>query len=277
MNGNGSLWRAQVAAILRLELKRTLFARRGWWMYLMFAMPVLLTFGHSFHELARGRWNCSIGEDGMIFATIFQLFYLKLAIFFGCLGIFSHLFRGPMLDKTLHYYFLAPVRREVVMAGKYLAGLTAAVVMFAGSASLAYIGILMHFGQGFRDFFWHGAGLEHMAWYAGVMALACVGYGAVFLAAGIMFRNPMLPAAVIMVWESINGYVPEMLQKFSVIFYLKSLCPVQVPFRGPLALIAVAAEPVPAWLAIPGVLVVSLLVLIYAAAQVSKMEVSYTE
>jgi ABC-type transport system involved in multi-copper enzyme maturation permease subunit len=274
---NWSLWRAQVAAILRLELKRTLFSRRGWWMYLMFAAPAMLTFAHSFHSMLRGRWNCTIGEDGMVFATIFQFFYLKLAVFFGCLGIFSNLFRGPVLDKTLHYYLLAPVRREVVLAGKYASGLFAAVILFGSSTALTYCGIFLHFGQGFRDFLWQGQGLSNLVWYLVVMALACVGYGAVFLAAGLMFRNPMLPGAVVMVWESINGFIPEMLQKFSVIFYLKSLCPVQVALPGPLALIAVVAEPAPAWLAIPGLLVVSLLVLLFAASKARRMEVIYTE
>jgi ABC-type transport system involved in multi-copper enzyme maturation permease subunit len=277
MSPHWKLWTAQTAAILRLEMKKTLFSRRGWWLYLLFAMPPLLTFAHSLHMISRGRWSCSIGEDSMVYATIFQLFYLKLAIFFGCLGIFSNLFRGEVLEKTLHLYLLAPVRREVLLAGKYLAGLIAAILMFGGSAMLAWFGMYLHFGQGFQDFLWRGPGLGHLGWYAVVMALACVGYGAVFLAAGVIFRNPMFPAAAVMVWESINGYLPEMLQKVSVIFYLKSLSPVDVPIRGPLALIAVVPEPAPAWLAIPGLLVVSLLVLIYAASKVREMEVSYSE
>src|SRR5690606_33520145 len=32
-----------------------------------------------------------------IFAAVFHHFYLRLAIFFGCLGIFMNLFRGEML------------------------------------------------------------------------------------------------------------------------------------------------------------------------------------
>jgi len=66
-----------------------------------------------------------LDKDRMIFAGIFQYFYLRLAIFFGCLGIFMNLFRGEMLDKTLHFWFLTPVRREVLLAGKYIAGLAA--------------------------------------------------------------------------------------------------------------------------------------------------------
>lgn len=277
MSGDWKLWSVQVAAILRMELRKTLFSRRGWWVYLLFAGPPLLTFAHSLFLMSRGRWGCTIGEDSMVYAGIFQFFYLRLAIFFGCLGIFSNLFRGEVLEKTLHLYLLAPVRREVLLAGKYLAGLIAALVVFGGSAVLAYIGIFLHFGPQFQDFLWRGPGLEHLGWYAVVMALASVGYGAVFLAAGMVFRNPLLPAAVVMVWEAINGYLPAMLQKVSVIFYLKSLAPVEVPLRGPLALIAVVADPVPAWLAIPGLLVVSLLVLIYAASKARELEVSYGE
>ena len=47
----------------------------------------------------------SIGDDSMVYAALFQFFYLRGAIFFGCVGIFSNLFRGEMLEKTLHYYY----------------------------------------------------------------------------------------------------------------------------------------------------------------------------
>jgi ABC-type transport system involved in multi-copper enzyme maturation permease subunit len=213
----------------------------------------------------------------MTYAAIFQFFYLRAVIFFGCLGIFGNLFRGEVLERTLHYYFLAPVRREVLMAGKYLAGLIAAVILFGSSAALAFIGMFLHFGPQFQEFLWRGPGLAQLGWYTTVTVLGCVGYGAVFLLAGVLFRNPMIAAAVVLVWEGINNFVPELLQKFSVIFYLKSLCPVQVPVRGPFALIAVIGEPVPAWLAIPGVLLVSFFLLFYAATRARQMEVSYTE
>ena len=76
-------------------------------------------------------------EDRAIFAGIFQYFYLRLAIFFGCLGIFMYLFRGEMSNRTLHFWFLAPARREVLLAGKYAAGLIASAAIFGGGALLA--------------------------------------------------------------------------------------------------------------------------------------------
>ena len=271
------LWRSQMAAILRLELRKTFFAKRAWWIYLLALGPVLITGAHSLIMLQHDRSAHPLAEDIMIFAGIFQLFYLRLGIFFGCVGIFSGLFRGEVLEKTLHYYFLAPVRREVLAAGKYVAGLAAATAFFAGSAVLSLLLITLHFGAEQQVFLFRQGGWKHVVWYAVISALACAGYGAVFLLMGLWFRNPMLPAAVVMVWEGLNPFLPALLKKFSVIFYLKSLCPVSVPAQDALAIFMVEAAPAPAWIAIPGLLGVVALVLAYAGYRVKRLEVSYTE
>jgi ABC-type transport system involved in multi-copper enzyme maturation permease subunit len=268
------LWRRQVAAILRLELKKSLLSKRAWWIYILALGPVLLTGLHSLLGRSSGH---TLAEDNMIYAGIFQLHFLRLGIFFGCVGIFSNLFRAEVLERTLHYYFLVPVRREVLAVSKYIAGLIAAVVFFGGSAVLSFLLISMHWGPLFQEYLSRGPGLAQMGWYALTATLACVGYGAVFLLTGVLFRNPMIPAAVVMVWENLNPFLPSVLKKFSVIFYLKSLCHVDIPIDGPLAVIAVVTEPTPAWLAIPGLLLVSALVLGYAAMQARKLEVSYSE
>jgi ABC-type transport system involved in multi-copper enzyme maturation permease subunit len=269
-----SLWGRQIAAILRLELKKSFFAKRGLWMYGLALGPMLLTVGHT---LTAGRAHCSIAEDSMIFAGIFQFFYLKFGIYFGCVAVFTNLFRGEVLERTMHYYFLAPVRREVLLAGKYLAALTASTVLFVGSVALAFLTVSMHFGEEYWNFIVHGPGLAQLGWYMLIAALGCVGYGAIFLVMGTLYRNPMIPAAVIMVWEGINGFLPPLLKKFSVIFYLKSLCPVDVPMPGGLALLALEADPAPAWLAIAGLLLVSMLILVLAARRLKKFQISYGE
>ena len=50
-------------------------------------------------------------------------------------------------------------------------------------------------------------------------ALACAGYGSVFLAVGLLYRNPIIPAAIVLVWESANVFVPPGLKTLSVIYY----------------------------------------------------------
>ena len=218
-------------------------------------------------------------EDRRIFAAIFQFFYLRLAIFFGCLGIFMNLFRGEMLDKTLHFWFLAPARRETLLAGKYLAGLIASVLIFTAGAALCFAAMVWPQDPAQVAAFWRGQGPSHLFWYAASAALGCVGYGSVFLAAGLLLRNPIIPAVVILSWESINGILPSMLQKLSVLYYVQSLCPVPAPMDpgAPLLirLLTAPAEPPSAAVAVFGLLGLTALVLWAASRAVKRLEINY--
>jgi len=271
------LWSRQIASVLRLEVKKSFLSRRALWIYLLACAPVLLTGGHTLHQMALSQSDCSVSVDTLVFAGIFQFFYLRLGIYFGCVGIFTNLFREEMLERTMHYYLLTPMRREVLLAGKYLAGLLASGILFSLSVAASYLLIAAHLGDEWREFLFAGQGMYQLAWYLVVTILACVGYGAVFVLAGLIFRNPMIPAAVIMVWEAANAFLPPILQRLSVTFYLKSLSPVEIPVKGPLALFAVNATPTPAWLAIPGLILVSLAILSWGSRRVRNLEISYTE
>jgi ABC-type transport system involved in multi-copper enzyme maturation permease subunit len=270
------LWQRQIAAVFRLEWRKTLLSRRGWWIYLLAAGPVAICLLHALLTSRRAHPRHSLGNDVQAFAMMFQLFYLRGAIFFGCMGIFASLFRGEMLEKTLHYYYLTPLRRESLVAGKYLAGLLAACSLFVPSvaASLLLIGSHDH---AYSDYLWRGPGLAQLGWYVLVTVLACVGYGAVFLACGLLFRNPMIPAAAVYVWENVNPFLPSLLQKISVISYLKGLCPVEVPLPPPLNVIVVDIDPTPVWIAVPGLLAVAALLVTYTAIAARRGEISYGE
>src|SRR5581483_10887064 len=362
-----------IKAVIRLELKKTFFARRGLWIYVIAALPVLLfvvyaiatstqqhrrsnVAGQSERPLhyqdllavkpgmtsqeviellgkppSRFHWTDTrpadhtadsekqaivevqqeefhysdgqndlyvrlsddkvesvniqegdnLGGDATMFAGVFQFFFLRLAVFFGCVGIFMNLFRGEILDRSLHFYFLAPIRREVLMAGKFLAGLLATCTIFVTSELLQTIAFVWHFPPVARDMYlYHNHGLEHALIYAGVTILACIGYGAFFLVAGMLFKNPILPTAAILIWEGINPFLPGILKQFSVIYYLKSLCPVDIqiaPGTSPvLALLISNSDPVSAPVAIVGLLVVALIALGASSFQVRRMEINYT-
>lgn len=271
------LWITQILAVLRLEIRKTFFSRRGFWIYCIALAPAILFTGHSIFQIKTGE-PCDFGQDTNIFATVFQLFFMRLAIFFGCVGIFMNLFRGEVLDRSLHYYFLAPIRREVLLAGKFLAGLIATSVIFTASTFLQFAGMYWHHGwRVTSDYLVNGNGASHLAAYLGITILGCIGYGSVFLGSGVMFRNPLIPAAVILVWESISSFLPSLLQKFSVIYYLKSLCPIQIdPHAGSFfSILSVTANPMPAYIAVPGLLLLAVLVLVISSFQVRKMEINY--
>lgn len=266
-----SLWIAQVLSILRLEARKRLLGRRSLLIYLLAGAPVLLFFLGTFVE-APPEAVQQLGGRGVLFAGIFRTLFLRLFIFFGCVGIFMNLFRGDVLEKTLHYYFLAPVRREVLAVGKYVSGVMTAFVLFGLSTGLSFV--LFYIPQGsleFKQFFFSGPGIGHLIAYLGVVLLACVGYGSVFLLMGLLFRNPILPAVFILGWESINFLLPSTLKKISVVYYLDSLCPVPIP-PGPITLLA---DPAPFWVAVPGLLTLTAVVLLLSGLRLRTMEVSY--
>ena len=165
------LWLKQIGAVVRLELQKTFFARRGLWIYLLALAPVGLFTLHTLVELhfrGMGRSTATLGQDTYVFAGVFQFFFLRLAIFFGCLGIFMNLFRGEMLDKSLHFYLLAPVRREVLLVGKYLAGLLAATVIFTSSTALQLAALLSRFDSAtISHFFNQSHGVSQILAYLG--------------------------------------------------------------------------------------------------------------
>jgi ABC-type transport system involved in multi-copper enzyme maturation permease subunit len=227
----------------------------------------------------RSRLLIDFNEDRETFAAVFHHFYLRLGIFFGCLGIFMNLFRGEMLDKTLHYWFLAPMRREVLLTGKYLAGLIAAVVIFTAGTLTCYAIMLWPQDSAVFDAFWQDHGPAHAFWYAASAAMGCIGYGSVFLAAGLLLRNPIVPAIVILLWESVNGILPAALQKLSVLYYVQSLAPVPLPIdpSAPLLirLLLAPAEPPSVAVAVLGLLGVTVLVLWIASRTVRRLEIDY--
>ncbi len=267
------LWASQLAAVLRIEIRKNLWMRRSIWIYLLAFAPTAM-FGIHALTSPMGR-NCSIDEDTRILAYVFQIFYLRVGIFFGCMGLFTWLFRGEVVEKSLHYYFLSPMRRELLVAGKFLAGLITASLVFGASVLLCFTFAYSHFGAPGRAFVFNGPGLGHLASYLFVTVLACLGYGSIFLALSLVIKNPILPGIVVLLWETFHAVAPSLLQKLSVTFYLKQLCPVTIPPEGVMALFTVIAEPVSPWLAVPGLVLLSVAIIIAAGFQIRRTEISY--
>ena len=133
--GMNALWMRQIGGRPAVGMEEDVFLQARLVDLLPGAGPVAITGLHWLFEIGHSAPGHTLGDDSVNYAAMFQFFYLRGAIFFGCMGIFSNLFRAEMLEKTLHYYYLTPLRRELLVAAKYLAGLTMAVVLFAGSAA----------------------------------------------------------------------------------------------------------------------------------------------
>lgn len=267
------LWWLQAVRLTRIEVRRNLFAWRATWIYFLAFVPVAILL---LHALFSPRSGFEMSEDTDVLAGIVQLYYIRLGIFFGCLGIFSRLIRGEMIERSLHYYLLSPVRREVLLIAKFAAGSISALLLF-GSAMLAGFALVyLPYGSAGRDFVFNGPGLGQLGAYLAIIALGCLGYGAVFLLLSMMFKNPMPAAMIVLGWEAINPVLPSLLQKISVASYLRHLMPVSVPGTGLFALLTVETEPLPAWAAVVGLLILIALVLAYSCYRIRTLEIRYT-
>lgn len=272
-----SLWWSQTITIFIAELRKNFITKRGFWIYGLAALPVAANWMHSLIVTQRPfRTAHTLSKDTEIFAAVFQAFFLRPAVFFGCVGIFTYLFRGEVVQRSLHYYFLAPVRRSVLLLAKYAAGVVTACFFFGTSISVSFAGIYAHFPSSELQRYLQNGGYRHLAAYLAITVLACVTYGAVFLYAGIRWRNPIVPAIVLIMWESLNLFLPSWLKKVSILYYLRSMTPVSVPLKGPAALFAAVADPVSGSLAAVSLIGITCALLFLANRALERTEISYS-
>jgi ABC-type transport system involved in multi-copper enzyme maturation permease subunit len=266
-----ALWLRQIGAIFRLEIEKNFLGKRSILIYLLALLPIFPLAILALFTPPGREWK-DFTQYSMIYAVFYGGFILRTVVFFGCAWIFMNLFRGDLVDRSLHYYFLSPVRREVLVVGKYVSGLVTSVILFTATTVVSLLLLYFpHFSSESARFFFDGPGTSQLFTYAGITILACIGYGAFFLVVGLFFRNPIIPALVLYGWEWLNFLLPPLLKKISVIHYLQSLAPVPVS-EGPFA---VVAEPTPAWIAVPSLILVTILVLFAASQRIRRMEIHY--
>jgi hypothetical protein len=266
------VWRRQVRAMLKLELRKTFLRWRALPVVSIAFLPAFVLFMRVVALELAGRTQPA-AEMASTYGAIFQLLFVRFVVFFVCFAVFTYLVRGEVAERSLHFYLMAPLRRDVFLIGKFLAGLLAASIIVLASLALQLpLAFTTSTTEGGVAYLFEGPGAGHAAAYALVSVLAVAGYGAVFLALALSVRNPMIPAAAILGWEWLNSLLPPVLKKISVIHYLQSLCP--VPFdAGPFAL---PTEPTPAPLAIGGLLLLVAVLLAFAIRRARRLEVLYT-
>ncbi len=265
------LWVRQIRAIFRLEIEKNFLSRRSILIYLIALLPIMLLGPFALVTPPGREWR-ELSNYGIVYSNIYNGLILRTVVFFGCAWIFMNLFRGEIVDRSLHYYFLSSVRREVLLVGKYFSGLFTSIILFTGTTVVAML--LLYFPHLYSEsarFFFDGPGLGQLFTYAGITILGCIGYGAFFLVVGLFFRNPIIPAVLLYLWEWLNFLLPPLLKKISVIHYLNSLVPVPAS-EGPFAVIA---EPTPFWIAVPSLIIVTLIVLVLSAYRIRHMEIRY--
>ncbi|MCU0302895.1 MAG: hypothetical protein MUC56_02400 [Thermoanaerobaculales bacterium] len=264
------LWRRQVAVLARQEVGRSLISRRSLAPYLLIAMPVGIALIRALFMSESQR--ASVGHTTTELAQIFHFFILRFIVFFAVAQVFVRLVRGEILERSFHYHLLVPVRREVLAVGKYLGGLaTAAAILGIGVTATVLLAYSPHGAAGL-DHLLSRRGLTELGAYLAVTVLASAAYGALFLLAGLFFRNPMVPAVLFLGWEIATPFLPGLLKLLSVVHYLGSLEPVPVS-QGPFALIA---QPVPPLIAVLALLAIAAALVAVAARAMRRLEITYS-
>jgi ABC-type transport system involved in multi-copper enzyme maturation permease subunit len=262
--------RRQVWTIAKNEVRRSLFSRRSLAVYLLIGMPLALMLLRALFMPGSARANAAHATTE--FAEVFHFFLLRFVVFFANAMIFVRLFRGEILEKSLHYALLAPLPRIVLVVGKYLGGVLSAALILVFTTSLTYVLIYLPHGSAGVQLMLSGKGVSNLASYVLIVVLACFAYGALFMLAGLFFKNPMVPAVLFLGWETLTPFLPTFLKVLSFVHYLVSFAPVPVS----LGAFALLAKPVPWWIAFLA-LIVSSAALVFLASRVARrLEVTYS-
>ncbi len=262
----------QVLGILRLEIKKNLLSKRVLGVYLLAFGPLSLALLHlALMTFGLIQDPVTPSQAAFAFAQLFE-FYLRVSVFFSAAFLFLNLFRSEVQERSLHYYLLTPVRREVLVAGKYVSALLAGSMIFAIGTVLTYLAMLIPGGisETLRYLF-QGPGFGQLLTYIGITTLACAGYGAVFLLLSVVARAPLFMSVLFWVWEALSFVLPPLLKKLTISHYLQSLYPIPLDAR----LVAVMAEPTPAWLSVPILVFVTATALFVAGLKSRRMEINY--
>src|SRR5262249_39565378 len=132
---------AQAWRVMRGELRRSA-SWRTLWLVVVAALPLALITGHVLEDHQH-----QLEEHTIVLAAIIQIFYVRFGIFFACLGVFMRLLRGEVAERTLHYLFLAPVRREALLVGKFVGGAVTTVLVMTTAVLACFLLMFGHFDQ----------------------------------------------------------------------------------------------------------------------------------
>ncbi len=263
------LWRRQITVLAQQEIGRSLFSRRSLAVYLLASMPIALALLRAIFIGENERAHLAVSTTE--FAQVFHFFFLRFIVFFGAAVLFVKLFRGEILERSLHYHLLAPVRREVLTVGKYTGGLVSSILILGATLVTTIALFYLPHGAGGFSHLTSASGLKEVFAYLAITVLACAAYGALFLLAGLFFKNPMVPAVLFLGWEVLTPFLPGFLKLLSVVHYLGSLEPVPIS-QGPFALMA---QPVPVWLAVIALVGIAVTLVALATWKARTLEISY--
>lgn len=209
-------------SLRRLVLAPSLLAHLG-----IAAVPLFIVTMIYIGNLHRHRMP-TIQEIHIATELFLRILYLHFVVFFIANILGSAVIRQERDEQTLHYFFLQPVRRWMVISGKFAAYLIVSGAICVVSFWAVYLALALP-AIGTRgvasDLFSHGR-FAIMGRETLVLLLGLVAYGAfALIMGGVGFFKSASYALFLLGWEAGLPYLPSTLKFWTFAHYLQSLLP----------------------------------------------------
>jgi ABC-type transport system involved in multi-copper enzyme maturation permease subunit len=207
-------------------------------------------------------------DGATIFGTMIWLLYVRFLV--PMLGVFygTSLIADEVDDKTITYLFTRPIRRSSIVLGKYVAYLACALLLVLPSVVLVYFITVPIGGSPL------GAEFPALLRDLGMLAIALMGYGAVFALVGTRLKRPLVAGLVFAFgWEPAVLVFPGYLKRLTIAYYVQGLVPHPIPQDPTGGLLGQFFAEIPAaWSSLAWLLLLALVALWAAARTVENRE-----
>jgi ABC-2 type transport system permease protein len=195
--------------ITKMTIKRLLFSRKTIVLLFLCALPILI----SIYWLTTETGNGYTFFSDLVFLTYLFFIVVIISLLYGV-----SLFNDDITDKTITYLISRPVDRFELVIYKYIGYLFSAIVVVIPPLVLTFLIVAAKAGD-------IGGHIGLLSTYIGVFVLAIIGYGAIFMFFGLLFKRPLLISFIFMfVWEEFFASIPLLINKITLRHYLESIC-----------------------------------------------------
>jgi ABC-2 type transport system permease protein len=149
---------------------------------------------------------------------LYSALYLPVLLLLVCLVLAIGLFRGEVEDETIVYPIVRNVPRPVLVVGKFLGFVAAALVFLLPAALLGpVLGAWLNTGP---QVSLSGVGVA----IAVTTTIAIIAYGAFFLLLGLVTRSALVLGLVYgFLWEAFVPLLPGPLKELTLVYYLREI------------------------------------------------------
>ena len=161
-------------------------------------------------------------QDGnKFFVELVDYVYLRtlaplVALFFGCM-----LIGEDIESETIPYLLTRPLPRSGWVIGKYLAFLVVSATLLVSSILLCFCACIALGGLSVS-----ASSVKLLLHYQGVAVMALMGYGAVCLFLGALFKRPVIVGVVVLfAWQRLAMTIPGLIDFFTIEKYVRAMLP----------------------------------------------------